>query len=76
MFARQAVAKLMQRQPMLGTVGGCLPGYKVEIMNILRRRMSLQDPSKLKLAVLELCMPLVNLGCCLGWRGMAGKGAD
>ena len=47
-FARQAVAELMQRQSMSATFDDYLPGDKVEMMNILRRRMSLQDPSKVR----------------------------
>jgi hypothetical protein len=45
-FAKQAVAELMQRQSMPGVVDDYLLGYKTEISNILRRRMSLQDPAK------------------------------
>ena len=42
-FAKQAVSELMRRQSMSGTVDDYLPGYKNEIANILRRRMSFQE---------------------------------
>jgi hypothetical protein len=45
-FAILAVEELMQRQGMSGQVSDYLPGYKKEICNILRRRMSLQDPKQ------------------------------
>jgi hypothetical protein len=45
-FAKQAVQELMNRQSLSGTVSDYLPGYKKEIINILRRRMSLQDPTE------------------------------
>ena len=64
MFARQAVAELISRQSMAGTVDDYLPGYKKEITNILRRRMTLQDPIN-RLTVLGLCMLWVSLECCL-----------
>ena len=43
-FAKQACADLIDRQSMAGTVDDYLQGYKREICNILRRRMTLQDP--------------------------------
>ena len=45
-FAKQACADLIDRQSMAGTVDDYLPGYKKEICNILRRRMTLQDPKQ------------------------------
>ena len=45
-FARQDVAELISRQSMAGTVDKYLSGYKKEISNILRRRMTLQDPKQ------------------------------
>ena len=45
-FAKQACADLIDRQSMAGTVDDYLPGYKQEICNILRRRMTLQDPKQ------------------------------
>ena len=45
-FAKQACADLIGRQSMAGTVDDYLPGYKEEVCNILRRRMTLQDPKQ------------------------------
>ena len=45
-FAVLAVKELMHRQGLGGQVSDYLPGYKKEICNILRRRMSLQDPKQ------------------------------
>ena len=45
-FARQAVQELIDRQSLSGVVDDYLPGYKTEICNILRRRMTLQDPKE------------------------------
>ena len=45
-FARQAVAESISGQSMAGTVDDCLPDYKKEIVDIPRRRMTLQDPKQ------------------------------
>ena len=62
-FAKQACADLINRQSMAGTVDDYLPGYKKEICNILRRRMTLQILNRL--TVLGLFMLWAILECCL-----------
>ena len=69
-FARQAVAELISRQSMAGTVDDYLPGYKKEITNILRRRMTLRDPKQAY--SVRSANALGKMGCCLNLREMAG----
>ena len=57
-FAKQTCADLIDRQSMAGIGDDYMPGYKKEICNILRRRMTM-------LTVLGLYMLWVLLDCCL-----------